>query len=187
MRRISSLLTASPSIPLGSLGNLAWAAVVAYAIVKHRLMDVDLVITRGIAYAAVSSLLVFPSFLAIVWLQERSFGSVHTDFSFAVFVLLLTVGVLFPGLRTRAESRIQQSFFRQKHEYRLALQAFARSIVRILEKEKLLQELVSVVGETLRLDRLAVVLANTGPGTTWWRERSGTLRVSITSLGRNLW
>ncbi len=147
-----------PFYPLGSLGNAVWAGIVAYAIVRHRLMDIDLVVTKGMSYSAVAFVLIAPTFLIILWLQRRSFGQIHPDFSVAMLILLVAVGVLFPTLRFRAESRIERSLFREKHEYRAALIAFTRSIVRILDRQRLVRELATALSETWRLDRIAVAL-----------------------------
>ncbi len=148
-----------PIYPLGNLGSAAWAAIVAYAIVRHRLMDIDIVFTKGAAYAAVALVLIAPAFVLLLWLQRLSFGQIHPDFSFALILMLLGVGVLFPTLRSQAESRIERSLFREKHEYRRVLAAFTRSIVRILNRDKLLRELASTLSESLQLDHLAIGLA----------------------------
>ena len=144
--------------PLGHLGNAVWVGIVAYAIVRHRLMDIDLVVTKSMAYAVVSFILIAPAFALTLWLQRLSFGHIHPDFSFAVLAMLVSVGVLFPTLHLRAESRIQRSLFRQKHEYRAALVAFTRSIVRFLDTDRLVRELAITLGDTLQVDRIAVVL-----------------------------
>jgi signal transduction histidine kinase len=147
-----------PIYPLGNIGNAAWAAIVAYAIVRHRLMDIDLVVTKGMAYAAVSFVLIVPVFTVTLWLQRRSFGQVHADFSAFLLLAFITIGVLFPRLRLRAESSIQRSLFRQKHEYRAALSAFTRSIVRILDREKLVRELIGTLCDALALERIGIAL-----------------------------
>ncbi len=144
--------------PLGNLGSAVWAAIVAYAIVRHRLMDIDIVVTKGVAYLAVSALVILPAFGLALWSQKVSFGSVHPNFSLLLFALLLAVGVLFPTLRLRVEARVARSLFREKHEYRAALRAFTRSIVRILDRERLVRELAQTLQETMQLDRVAVVL-----------------------------
>ncbi len=144
--------------PLGSLGVAVFAGIVAYAIVRHRLMDIDLVLTKSVAYGAVSFLLIAPAFGLALWLQRESFGRIHSDFSLAILLMLIAVGVLFPALRLRAESSIERSLFREKHEYRAALAAFTRSIVRILDRDKLLSELTNTLTNLLHLDRLALLL-----------------------------
>jgi len=147
-----------PMYPLGNLGILAWAGIVAYAIVRHRVMDVDLAVTKGAAYGAVSLVLIAPAFAITLWFQYLSFGQVHRDFSSAVLLMLVAVGVLFPTLRLRAQSRLEQSLFREKHAHRAALMAFTRSMVRILDRDRLVRELASTLVETLKLDRVAVAL-----------------------------
>jgi signal transduction histidine kinase len=149
-----------PVYPLGNLGSAVWAAIVAYAIARHRMMDIDIVVTKGMAYTAVAFVLIVPAFLTLLWLQRLSFGQIHPDFSFAILAMLITVGVLFPALRLQAESRIERSLFREKHEYRAALTDFTRSIVRILEREKLITTLVDTLGRTLRVDHIAISMAD---------------------------
>ena len=146
--------------PLGNIASAVWAGIVAYAIVRHRLMDTDVVITKGMAYAIVSLILVAPAFLLILWLERLSFAQIHPDFSFAVLLTLIAVGVLFPTLRLRAESRIERSLFGDKHHYRVALHDFTRSIVRILDRERLVRELATTVGKLMNLDRVAIGLGD---------------------------
>jgi two-component system NtrC family sensor kinase len=148
--------------PLGSLGNAAWVAIVAYAIVRHRLMDIDVAVTKGMAYAGVSFVITIPAFALTLWLQRLSFGQIHPDFSALILLMFVAIGAVFPSLRMRAESRIERSLFREKHQYRVALAAFTRSIVRILDREKLVHELTSTLTETLGLDRIAIALAHDG-------------------------
>jgi two-component system NtrC family sensor kinase len=166
-----------PFYPLGNLGIMAWAGVVAYAILRHRLMDVDVVVTKGAAYGAVSLILIAPAFALALWLQTLSFGQIHPDFSFAILLMLVAVGVLFPTLRLRAQSRLEQSLFREKHAHRAALDAFARSLVRILDRERLTRELAATLIETLNLDRVAVALLNEGKRVLAIRHAVGTAPV----------
>jgi two-component system NtrC family sensor kinase len=68
------------------------------------------------------------------------------------------VGALFPILRSGAESRIRRSLFSEKHKDRKVLVEFTRSIVRILDRERLATELTGVLNKTLRPDRVAIAL-----------------------------
>lgn len=147
-----------PIYPLGSLGNVVWAGVVAYAIVRHRLLDIDVVVTKGVAYLTSALFVITPAFALTILMQERVFGSVHYDFSFALLVMFVAIGVLFPTLRLRTEAQVERAFFRGKHEYRSALASFAKSIIRILDSDKLVRELTDKLSETLRVDRVAVFM-----------------------------
>jgi two-component system, NtrC family, sensor kinase len=147
-----------PVYPMGHLGNTIYAAIIAYAIVRHRLMDIELVVTKGIAYVAVATILIGPTFGLLLWLQRVSFGRIQPDFSFAVLLMFISIGVLFPTLRLQAQSRIQRALFRQKSEYRAVLSGFTRSIVRILDREKLIRTLALTLIDTLQLDCIGMWL-----------------------------
>jgi two-component system nitrogen regulation sensor histidine kinase GlnL len=148
----------TPIYPLGSLGSVAYAGVVAYGMVRYRLMDIDIVIAKGVAYALGTVSLIAPVFAVVVWMQSRVFGHIDPDFSTALLVSYLLVAALFPLLRQRTERRVGQSLFREKHEYRAALAGFTNTIVRILDREKLLRELADTLMRVLQLDRVAVFL-----------------------------
>lgn len=147
-----------PAYPLGNLGNAVWAAIVAYAIVRHRLMDMDLVITKGLTYVAVSIAVIIPAFILTLWLERVAFGSIHAGMSAAVLILFMVVGMVFPALRGRAESRIERSLFPRRHGHRAALTAFTRSIVRILDRERILREIGTTLSDTLDIGSVAVAL-----------------------------
>jgi len=77
-----------PFYPLGNFANVAYAMFIAYAISRHRLMDVDLVVTKSIAYAFLGLLVLLPILGVIIVLQQHFFGSVDYDFSFFVFFVI---------------------------------------------------------------------------------------------------
>jgi signal transduction histidine kinase len=144
--------------PMGNLASVVYAGFIAYSIVRYRLMDTDIVLTKSGAYTIVTLLVIAPAFGALLWLQSRSFGRVDTDFSVALLVLLLVVALLFPVLRLRAETRLERSFFRKKYEYRTTLNEFTRSIVRIIDRGELIRQLAETLSASLAVDRTAIAL-----------------------------
>lgn len=149
-----------PIYPLGQVGNTVWVGVVAYAIVRHRLMDIDLVVSKGVAYVAAAVVVITPAFALSLIMQERVFGSVHYDFSFALLVMFLVIGALFPTLRLRTETQVERTLFRSKHEYRSVLSSFAKSIIHILDRERLIREVGDKLSTILRVDRVAVFMCD---------------------------
>jgi signal transduction histidine kinase len=147
-----------PFYPLGNLGSAAWAAIVGYAIVRHRLMDIDIVLTRGIAYVGAAVVVIGPTLAATIGLQSWAFGVVHSDFTATMLLLLLVVCVLFPGLQQQAERRLQKALFRRKYEERAAFAAFTKSVVRILDRDKLVRELCMTVRSLFGLEGIALFL-----------------------------
>jgi signal transduction histidine kinase len=164
-----------PVYPLGHLGNALWAGIVAYAIVRHRLMDIDVVFTKAASYLLVASCLVAPPFFASLWLQKQSFGQAHPDLSVFFLVALLGVGILFPTLMSRAEERLERSFFRAAHEQRSSLRDFAKSIVRILDRDQLVADLVATLKRTLQPGSIVVALVDNDRGVISVRAAVGPM------------
>jgi len=144
--------------PLGNLASVVYAGFIAYSIIRYRLMDIDIVITKGGAYTVVTLLVIAPAFATLLWLQSRAFGRVDVDFSVALLVLFILVGVLFPVLRLWAQTGLERSLFRKKHEYRATLRDFTRSIVRIVDRGELTKQLGDTLSSTLAVDRTAIAL-----------------------------
>ena len=59
-----------PFYPLGNLGSAAWAGIVGYAIVRYRLMDIELVVTRALGFLSATVVVVLPVFLLTLSLQS---------------------------------------------------------------------------------------------------------------------
>ena len=60
--------------PPGSIGTAVWAGIVAYAIVRHRLLGIEVVVTKTLAYATVTTLLISPAFAFSLLIQKQAFG-----------------------------------------------------------------------------------------------------------------
>lgn len=144
--------------PLGNLGNTAWAAVVAYAIVRHRLMDIDLLVIKGAAFVISCLFLLFPVLVVLIWSQRILLGRIDLDFSLLIACTLLIVAIAFPRIRYRLEPGLYASIFPEKREYRRALVSFTDSIRRILVQDTLIRELASNLHRNFNLSSVVVVL-----------------------------
>lgn len=149
-----------PIYPLGHFGSVAFAAILAYAIVRHRLMGIEVAVTKGIAYAVVVLIVVAPAFAVAVYLQHAFFGRVDYEFSLGLLVLLLGTGVVFPWARRFVEKKLESSLFRETRESRAALRNFAKSTVRIINEDDLVDQLCETVLRVFNLDRIALFLMN---------------------------
>jgi len=154
--------------PLGNLGSTVWVAIVGYAIARHRLLDIEIVLTKSIAYAGVILLLVGPVFIVTLVLQQWSFSQVHYGFSVQLAVLLIAVGILFSRLLSITRAALERSLFRQKYRSREAMTALAGDVVRILDRDRLIETLCRRLVDALRLE-----------GITIWRLKESVSRFEI--------
>src|SRR5215813_10369603 len=62
--------------PLGNLASVVYAGFIAYGIMRYRMMDTDLVITKSGAYTLVMLVVIAPAFAILLWIQSQGFGRI---------------------------------------------------------------------------------------------------------------
>jgi PAS domain S-box-containing protein len=145
----------------------------ASAIVRYRLRDVEVIVKRGLAYAA---FVAATAALGLAILKTVSFifptGADRQNWIIAVLATTVIV-LLAQPVREAVQNALDRVFYRDRYDYRRALVAFARDLNSDLDVVRLGQRLVSRIVETLVLERMAVMLAD---------ERSGDF-ASIGDFG----
>ena len=146
-------------VPL-SLVPLAFAS----AIVRYRLMDVEVIVKRSLVYTAVV--------LAIVAIYATLFrlaGTVFADdadrHNWVIALLATLVVVLLARpVKEAIQNALDRAFYRDRYDYRRALVGFARDLNSDLDLARLSERLVTRVRETFLVDRMALMLADEGSG-----------------------
>jgi PAS domain S-box-containing protein len=145
------------AIPLG-LVPLAFAS----AVVRYRLMDVEVIIKRGVVYAtAVSAIAAIYAVLLKLATEVLLGGSAQQNTVIAVLATVVVV-LLAPMVKNAIQTTFDRAYYRDRYDYRRALVGFARDLSRDLDLERLSTRLVERVRETLALERMALLIA---PGT----------------------
>jgi len=143
------------AIPL-SLIPLAYAS----AIVRYRLMDIEVIVKRALVYVAAVLAIVA---ISAVLLQtvERVFVREDTGYNWLIAVLATFVAFLLaPPVKNAMQNVLDRAFYRDRYDYRRALVGFARDLNSDLDLNRLAERLVSRVVETLLVDRMALMLAD---------------------------
>ena len=135
--------------PFGNVGNLCNALLISYAILKYQLLDIRFILRRGLAYVALSLVLVTGYILALYLIVEVSSltlqGSVILAGALAVHLPLGGV-----SLRDTAQRQVDWLFYRNTYAYREMLMGFSRRAADILSLEELSREMVHVIVNALR-------------------------------------
>lgn len=147
-----------PMYPLGNLGSAVWASIVAYAMVRHRLLDVEIWISRFGTMFLAGLLTIVPAYAAIVVLQIHALGRAHVELSSAVFFALIAVVVLFPLIQRRLEAEFAKRAFPYKIEQRTSLEMVSRAVFREKNRERLLEVIAGGLAAVFRPPNLAIFL-----------------------------
>jgi signal transduction histidine kinase len=146
--------------PVGYFFIIAYLAIVGYAIVKYRLMDIKVAITRtGIFIAVYTLVLGFPFALAMWlkgWLIEMS-GANWWMLPLGLMAALATVGpFIYIYLQGKAEERLH----REQRRYQDILKQASLGMTRIRDLRKLLSLITHIVTKTVKIAYIAIYLYN---------------------------
>src|SRR5512141_3410977 len=112
----------------------------AYAIVRFRLFDVQVIVRKSLVYAVLTAVVTGMYALAIVagnaLVSTVSSTTVFSSPAFA-FGFGLVVVLLFDPLRRRMQKVVDRVFFRDRADFQTALLEMSRSVVSQLERPKL--------------------------------------------------
>jgi len=166
------------AIPLGFI-PLAFAS----AIVRYRLMDVEVILKRLFVYTVGAAAAV-----AVYALLLRSsttyFVQSEDEHRWLIAFLATLVMVLAARpVKDALQSAIDRAFYRDRYDYRRALVAFARDLNGDLDLARLADRLVSRVKETLEVDRMALMLATEAGDLESLRDDGFEQRVPVLRAG----
>jgi two-component system NtrC family sensor kinase len=143
------------AIPL-SLIPLAYAS----AIVRYRLMDIEVIVKRALVYAAALSAIVV-IYAMLLEAVQRVFNNGGSANQWVIALLATLVAVLLaPPVKTFVQNALDRAFYRDRYDYRRALAGFARDLNSDLDLHRLAERLVSRVVETLLVERMALMLGD---------------------------
>jgi two-component system, NtrC family, sensor kinase len=135
----------------------------AYAIVRYRLMDVDIIFRRGYAYT-LATLCVLAAFYGIVFglgsLVKQNFQGLGQTVPMAV---MLIAAFLFQPIRTWIQERLDKYFYRDRYDYRRTLVEFARELSSETDLDTMLSSAGDRLLQTLSIQHLAFFLAEDVP------------------------
>jgi PAS domain S-box-containing protein len=134
----------------------------ASAIIRYRLMDVEVIIKRGLVYAAALAAIaaIYAVLLNIV---GAVFFKDHTRNPVIALLATLVVVLLSRPVKNAIQNGLDRVYYRDRYDYRRALVGFARDLNSDLDLLRLSERLVHRITETLLVDRMALMLAPASP------------------------
>jgi PAS domain S-box-containing protein len=156
----------TPSLPM-ELSALPLSVVplaFASAIVRYRLMDVEIIVKRALVWAvAVGAIAVFYSLLMRV--ASEGFEDGGAGQHWVILALATAVVMLLASpVKNAIQAALDRAFYRDRYDYRKALVGFARDLNADLDLDRLGERLVLRVMETLGVDRMVLFLADESSG-----------------------
>lgn len=173
---IPGILLGQPLIDANVLGLslLPYPVILAIAVLRYQLFDIDVIIRRTLVYSTLTATLALVYYCGIVVLQSAfaAFGGGRSEL--ATVVSTLTIAALFFPLRSRIQNFIDRRFYRQKYDAQKVLAEFATAARDETDLGALTARLVEVVDETMQPETVSV----------WLNPMGGRAESRLTADGR---
>ena len=129
-----------------------------YAIFRYRLMDVDIIFKRGMAYTLAAAAVAGGYFLIVAVAAEIVHTKLPSTGTAGLIVAIVVTALCFKPIKNWFLGRIDHFFYRTRYDYRRTLIEFGRDLSSETDLEKLLSAVVDRLSRTLMVDRVAIFM-----------------------------
>ena len=144
--------------PYGNFTIPLYCIIVTYAIIKYRLMDIKIAITRAGIFGFVYTLVLGIPFALIIWARTSLVSLLGSQWWTVPFVLLAVLGSAGPFIYMYLQKKAEDLLLKEQKRYQQALLSLARGMTLIKDLDKLLRTIVLRVSKLMRLKSAGIYL-----------------------------
>lgn len=144
--------------PIDVAANGITAILIAYAILRHQLLDIRVVIRLGLLYSITTALFGLIYYLSISLALYFSQLIVGQEIFVTSFIVGAFSAFLLSPLRNLVQVWIDRIFYREKYNAGLMLQKLSETTASILDLDKIATLVLREVMQTLHIDRSAILI-----------------------------
>jgi len=148
---------------------------VTYAMLRYRLLDLDIVFNQGIVYGLLTLMITVIYFLIVSFLGAllQDTFLFREPFILAIFVIVLVISL--EPLKQRLQGVVNRLFLRETFDYRQLLQRYSRALISTpLNIDRILEMLVHQADEAVTPERAVVFLRDATHGVFAIRYQQGS-------------
>ena len=148
---VANLTPALRPYPVDMIMNALFAFLIAYAILRYQLLDISVVIRKGLLYSILTAVITSVYFL-FVFLALNLFHAVtgYQIFLLSLFLAAITAVAMQP-LRDRMQAWLDKRFFREKYDAGLMLKRLSRTAASVLQLDRLTEMILADVTSTMHI------------------------------------
>ena len=157
---------------LGPASSIVLTLAIAYAIVRHELMDIRVVIQRGLVYTIVLAI-VIACYVAGLGISAYFLHVVASTSAIISAGITTTVGVFFlRPLETYFRKKTDHIFFKDAYDYGAALHTLSGVLHRSLNREDIVTQSEQNLREIFRTDSASIILDPLSEGSVTEKDQT---------------
>jgi diguanylate cyclase (GGDEF)-like protein/putative nucleotidyltransferase with HDIG domain len=148
-----------PRFPLSQVDNLCNAAIITYTIMRYQLLNITLVIKKGLVFTGITTIIagIFLGVLYILQVYLHDLSATINIFSIIGLAVLLSLS--FNRLKDVLEKAVNILFYGKSYDYRKMVSSFARRMGNVLELNQLAEAMLIPISKALQADQVSLLLA----------------------------
>ena len=165
--------------PFGYVFIFIWLAVTAYAILRHKLLEIEVIIRKTLIFGGLFTI-VYTVFAFFALLGQAFFERLVTHNRWISMIpSVLVVTIMLRPLENFLTAVTDRYLFQKKYDYKDLLRTFTSEVLTVLELDKLIELTKSKLSEIMKIESCEVVLEKIGqsPHTLNGAEGSGTVPI----------
>ncbi len=162
---------------ISNLNNLAIPVIffpisIAYAIVKHKLFDIDVIIKKTLVYGSLTGVVVGVFGLMVIAFNVAfaNYGGWRNPLFFIVLSAFLVIAL--NPLKNRIQDLIDLTFFRKRYDYRRTIEEMSSTLTSLLNLDEIADKVINSVEQTMFSNSVSLIILN---------ESSGDYQIYATS------
>jgi two-component system, NtrC family, sensor kinase len=162
----------TPTMKMSVLSLVLLPVTWGYAIVRYRLMDVDIIFKRGVAYTLATAAIVVAYFVVIGSLAGSITNKFPNSGTAGLIAVIIITALVFEPLKNWIQIRVDRFFYRKRYDYRRTLIEFGRELSSETDLSAMLTSVIDRLSRTLLVDRIAIFLAKDADANEFVMEKS---------------
>lgn len=131
--------------PFAYISGVVFAIIIAYAIIRYRLMDIRLVMKRSTVYL-----------VSLLLAGSIGLGIIHWAPDMAILALIVSM-VSFGFVKKGMDAIANRYFFASLYNYQRTLSEVSKKLTTIIDLKKLVNSVTNVIKKTLGLDKVEFI------------------------------
>ncbi|MBI2862208.1 MAG: GAF domain-containing protein [Chloroflexi bacterium] len=144
--------------PLDLAINVFSAALIGYAVLRHQLLEVRVLLRAALVYGVLVVEVGVAYLLLLILLQATFETSFRYQALIGMVTAIILIALLFQWLRRAMQRWIDRLFYRGTYVYREILKEFSEAVVSILNLSELTERMLGMVSQTFGTSQVAIFL-----------------------------
>jgi len=147
-----------PKFPLTQVGHFCNALVITYAILKYQLLDIKLILRRGLVYSGITISITALYLIVLSGLQYSLHGWDVTSHLIAIVGVAVLMAWLFNPIRAVIQKGVDRLFYGRNYDYRQMVLSFAHRMSNILDLGELAGAMLRPITKALHTTQASLLL-----------------------------